>query len=289
MPCIFGYTRISTDDIKQEYSLEGQAAAIDAGYEARRLLPGHAFNNPELKLIKPYFQDMASAWKKKFRDRPAGRELWRVAQRGDHVVVAMNDRAFRSPRDMYETLEEFKSRGISLHILNMHIDPTDPMGEMMLGIVTIMAKWESDVKSQRLKQANFVRKYVRGLTDRHPPMGWQWTKRPNRPTEPIPELEERRLGNYCLDIWLDDVPTEKILAQCLRVGKRMPTARRTGLRKCVAKYQALSVEYLDALIQGARWGFPLPDGAETGYIEMPKLNELGDVGELPPGAVPIQG
>lgn len=288
MPFVFGYTRISTDDTKQEYSLEGQALAIEQGYKARAALPGHVFNSPNLKLITPFFQDMASAWKKRFKDRPAGAELYRRAQRGDHIIVAMNDRAFRSPRDMYDTMEDFERRGISLHILNMNIDPTDPVGRMILGILTMVAEWESNVKSLRTKQAYRTKKYIRGIALREPPLGWKWIKRQSsRTSEPVPDLHERRLGNFCCELWTAGSSFTVILAECQRLGKGKSKARVEATYK--EEGRPLSENYLNALVDAASWGFPLPPGAETGYIELPTLDELGRLGHVPDAARPDQG
>lgn len=285
MPFVFGYTRISTDEVKQVYSLDGQAEAIELGYQSRAALPNHAFHSPSLKLIKPFFRDMASAWKKRFRDRQAGSELFRRAQRGDHIIVAMSDRAFRSMEDMLLTMKDFEARGITLHILNLNIDPTDPIGKLILQVITALAEWESAVKSARLRQAHVAKKYVRGIATREPPMGWKWIKRAaSRTTEPVPDVYERRLGNFCLGLDLAGATTEEIIAECKKLGKGKSKARQAATRD--PGHLPYNAEYMRTLVKAALWGYPLPEGAETGYIKLPKVSDMGLIECVPEEAQP---
>jgi DNA invertase Pin-like site-specific DNA recombinase len=52
-------------------------------------------------------------------DRPQGKRLLEVVEKGDVIVTAKLDRAFRSAADALGTLEEMKDQGVALHMIDL--------------------------------------------------------------------------------------------------------------------------------------------------------------------------
>jgi DNA invertase Pin-like site-specific DNA recombinase len=52
-------------------------------------------------------------------ERPEGQRLLATVGKGDVIVVAKLDRAFRSAADALATLEELKDQGVGLHMIDL--------------------------------------------------------------------------------------------------------------------------------------------------------------------------
>jgi DNA invertase Pin-like site-specific DNA recombinase len=145
---VFTYSRAShLDSVKSGLGLDAQAASTEAC--AVRLIARHA------SLTRAgHFQDNAvSAYKTPFRKRASGGALFRELRSGDHVVVARLDRAWRSVRDMLDTVDEWTSNGITVHFADMGISSASLDGKIMLQIMAVMAAWESHFISVRTRLA----------------------------------------------------------------------------------------------------------------------------------------
>lgn len=271
MALAFGYCRISTNETKQQYSLEAQAEAIRRAFEYKSGLADHPLAKG-VKLIEPFFSDQQSAKYVDFRKRIAGGELFGKARAGDHIIIAKADRAFRNIVDMGETLDALHKRGVTLHLLDLNdLDLSTPFGRLSVGLLVLIAEWESNRRSERVKEASRVKKFVRLITNHDPPYGWKWVKLPGKPSAPVPHLYERRLGYYCLDYWTAGKTPQQIAVLAKRDGHKLRRHRKS------TDGQGLSADRVDTLIKAARYNFPLPAGAETGYIEVPKLDDMGRV------------
>jgi|GEM_PF-1507612 len=135
---VYGYTRVSTDrqktgaqrEIVQRYM---QTLAQD-GYTPAEIYDDHG----------------VSAFGVSWCQRPAGKILFDKLEPGDIVCVSRSDRAFRSIIDMSHTMKILTDKNIHV-VSNCGIDTRSLAGQHLIEIVTMMAKWESDLIGWRTR------------------------------------------------------------------------------------------------------------------------------------------
>jgi site-specific DNA recombinase len=149
---IYGYVRVSSDQQADSgLSLSAQSERIREA--AKRLAKQHGLS------IGKVFRDPAvSASRFAFLARDGGCELNRALRKGDHVVIAKLDRAFRSQRDCVLTCEAWMSRGVIVHMLDIGVDTDTPLGRMLIGILSTIAQWEAARIGERIRDANQSRR-----------------------------------------------------------------------------------------------------------------------------------
>lgn len=125
-PQLIGYARVSTED----QSLELQTRAL----EAVGCLNIYEEKTSGAKKIRPQL-DLAI---KDLRE-------------GDTLVVWRLDRLSRSMRDLYERLEQIKGQGASFRSLTEHFDFNTATGQLILGMLAIMAQFERQLTIERTK------------------------------------------------------------------------------------------------------------------------------------------
>jgi DNA invertase Pin-like site-specific DNA recombinase len=122
-----GYCRVSTDAQEMHLQLDAlKAAGCDRIFEER-----------------------ASAAKK---ERPELARLLDHARTGDVIIVWRLDRLARSLRQLIETMDDLRQRGIELRSLTENIvDTTSPSGKLVFGIFALMGEFERDLIRQRTR------------------------------------------------------------------------------------------------------------------------------------------
>lgn len=133
-----GYTRVSTTD--QELSLVSQDKAIVAYCEFKGL-----------QLLNLY-TDRGTSGAHPLGQRPRGAALLRSLQPGNHVVIHKLDRAWRNARDCLATVEAWDKQQVTLHIVDMGMDLSTPIGRCFLTIAAAFAEMERAFISQRTKE-----------------------------------------------------------------------------------------------------------------------------------------
>lgn len=96
-----------------------------------------------------------------YEDKASGRSLKRnglqrvikVMRPGDRLSVWRLDRLGRNAVEVLPLVQDLEKAGIAFRSLQEGIDATTSGGKMMLGMLAIMAQWESDVISERTKAA----------------------------------------------------------------------------------------------------------------------------------------
>jgi DNA invertase Pin-like site-specific DNA recombinase len=73
------------------------------------------------------------------------------AREGDVLVVTKLDRLARSVADLCKIVEELDKKGVSLRILNMHLDTSTPTGKLMLNLIGSIAQFEREMMLERQK------------------------------------------------------------------------------------------------------------------------------------------
>ena len=162
---VFGYAR--KGDEKQINSIEAQKMKIDKYYDFR-------FGDDPLATFAACYEDhAANTFGVDFRDRPHGRELNLKVMRGDHILLALGDRAFRSIADCCLCIKDWSERGVAVHYLNADFDTSTAAGRMMARNLASLAEYKGEYRNERQK---FVYDTLRanGLpTNGNAPWGWK--------------------------------------------------------------------------------------------------------------------
>jgi DNA invertase Pin-like site-specific DNA recombinase len=194
---LYGYIRVSTD--KQAVGPEVQRRAIE---EAASRMG---------RTVDAWFQDASSigpdgaiddsvSGKVFIERRKAGRELCERLRRGDVVVVARIDRAFRSLTDCAQCLDRWERMGVAIHICDLagQMDIGTPMGKAMVQMLAVFAELERKMISQRTREALALRKRKGHANGRFPGYGFRWERRWDREqlrhvNVKVDDEEERRV------------------------------------------------------------------------------------------------
>ena len=137
-----GYCWVSTEEQgESKAGIEAQATVITA--EAL----GRGWELLEIRT------DVASG--KSLRKRnELGRAMRDLAAgRADVLVVAKLDRLSRSVMDFAAIMETAKDEGWSIRVLDLDVDMTTSMGELVANIMISLAQWERRVIGERTKAA----------------------------------------------------------------------------------------------------------------------------------------
>ena len=124
--------------------------------------------------------DAAKTGKVAWEDREGGRALFGRLKRGDHIIIAKLDRAFRRLADCVVVLEQFERMGVKLHVVNLlggAIDLSSPMGRFLIHILAAFAELERAFISERTKDG-LANKKKKGVSYTcYPGYGFRWEKR----------------------------------------------------------------------------------------------------------------
>ena len=126
---LLGYTRVSTTT--QDASLQ-RTALLEAG-----VAPDNIWSD-----VVTGSKDAA--------DRPEWAKLTAYARDGDTVVVWRIDRLGRSLIDVLTTVAELADQGITVRSISDGIDPTTPVGRLMLGMLATLAEYERELIRERV-------------------------------------------------------------------------------------------------------------------------------------------
>ena len=168
----YAYLRVSTaEQAKHGISLEAQQARIEAYCKLQGL-----------QLVK-MFTDAGVSGSKRLETRPAGGELnkllyqLRQAKGTTHVaVVAVKlDRLFRRTIDCLTTYDEWRSRGIAIHLADEGgncIDTSTAVGAMFLTMRAMSAQFERDMTAERTAVAMTQKRARSEVQSGRIPYGW---------------------------------------------------------------------------------------------------------------------
>ena len=141
---ILGYARVSTDDQHPDAQRD-------------RLMEAGALR---------VFTDIISG--KRF-DRPALAELIDHARPGDRLCIIRLDRLGRSLRELLETVDDLKARGIHLLSLEERLDTSSAAGELVFHVFGAIAHFERRLISERTRDGIAAAR-KRGRTPGRPPL-----------------------------------------------------------------------------------------------------------------------
>lgn len=174
---LVGYVRGSTEE--QQNTLTAQQEQMEGYCQYQKF---------ELSAV---FVDSGTSGSTSFYERPRVAEM--LAYMSTHnctgVIITKLDRGFRNAIDCLFTVEDFKQRGLDLHILDMKLDTSSAIGRMILGVLASLAQFENDQRCERQHAAFAV------MRDAHRrcgtiPYGWQ----------PVAALRTARSGRQAQDL-----------------------------------------------------------------------------------------
>jgi DNA invertase Pin-like site-specific DNA recombinase len=126
---LLGYARVSTAD----QDLEGQRRRLrDAG-------------------VVRVFEDVLSG---RTFERPGLQALFDYAREGDALCVVRLDRLGRSLRDLLETVDQLKARGIGLVSIEEKIDTSSAAGELVFHVFGAIAHRERRLIAERTRDGS---------------------------------------------------------------------------------------------------------------------------------------
>jgi putative DNA-invertase from lambdoid prophage Rac len=138
---ILAYARVSTAE---------QAANGDSLATQRQQIEGYAMMKGWQ--IAEFFIDGGVSGSVPLAERPEGRRLLETAARGDVIITAKLDRAFRSAADALGTLEEMKDQGVGLHMIDLGGDVTgNGISKLVFTILSAVAENERDRIRERIR------------------------------------------------------------------------------------------------------------------------------------------
>jgi len=155
---LYAYIRVSTD--RQAESGLGVTAQTNACLREGQILGGEwamtHVGNTDLPGF--YVDDGVSAYRVHLAKRPAGKGMLAVLKRGDTIILAKQDRGFRSVADFSQFAKLCQKNRWNLVCLNPRIDLSTPNGRAMANFYALVAEWESDMRGQRVQDALAVKK-----------------------------------------------------------------------------------------------------------------------------------
>lgn len=247
-PYAWGYARASTE--KQQITNEAQEQQILKYYSYKLSSEGIAWGF--------CFKDEAETSRIPWSERRQGKFLFEIAQPGDHILVAVHDRPFRSMKDAMNTIEHLTSNDIKVHFLNLNLDLSDPMGMAMFQVVMAFAQLERGMISKRTKEA-LAWKRGRGLpTCSAVPVGWSkvGVKRDSRF---VPSEKNRAICYMVVELRDKEKKTFHEISIILR--RRGVFYSRSKMGRRINPVDEISLPTVKSLYRAAKNGFPLPNGA----------------------------
>ena len=137
---VFGYARVST----ARQANEGES--LDVQW---RMIEGYAHMHG-LTLDEIVVEEGVSG-SVPLNDRPAGGALLAKLKAGDIVIAAKLDRCFRSALDALNVVEQLKTRGVKLHLLDLGGDIAgNGLSKLFLTIAAAFAEAERDRIRERI-------------------------------------------------------------------------------------------------------------------------------------------
>lgn len=167
---VYGYLRVSTD--KQSDSLASQESLVEDYFERMKKLG----DLPEDTTFSGCFADEDKSGSTPLFERPAGYEMLKVIRPGDHIIVAKHDRAFRCMMDACTTIKQLQTQDVELHMINLGVSPSNPIGKFVFHIMSAFAELEVEFIRARIKDALAHRKRTGRPVNQSTPLGYKRQK-----------------------------------------------------------------------------------------------------------------
>ena len=188
---VYGYTRVSTAEqaADDRTSLETQRRKIAAAVELSGLTLDTLIEEPGVSGAKP------------LAARPEGGPLLARLQKGDVLIVAKLDRAFRNAADALATAEQLKARKVDLIVADMGSEPVTQNGvsRMFFGMLALVAEFERERTRERLADGRGAKRAAGGHIGGTAPFGYRKAGAGlSARLEPVPEHQDAILTMHRL-------------------------------------------------------------------------------------------
>ena len=160
---VYGYSRVSSVEQVDGGSLEEQARKIGGVALLRGVVVGRMFT------------DAGVSGSVALEERPAGRELVQLLKRGDVLIVAKLDRAFRNAADALSRADAWKRQGVRLVVADMGTDAVTDNGaaKMFFGMLALVAEFERDRIRERTAEGRASKRARGGHIGGRAPFGYR--------------------------------------------------------------------------------------------------------------------
>ena len=211
-PIFYPYCRTSSDD-NTENSLENQVRGLTRYFEYR-------FADKNFKLSQP-FQDNGISGSTPFAERPAGAQLIRALRPGDAIGFNKFDRGFRDTFDYIHTHRTWNKAGVTLHVLDLPVDASSDIGEMVLGIMAFVAQYERRKIISRMNEIRGIRRNHNLPNNQKAKLGWILAG-PSGKRHFVIDHDARAQCFQFLDWKKQGIRIEQIERMALEAGMRVP-------------------------------------------------------------------
>jgi DNA invertase Pin-like site-specific DNA recombinase len=230
MPIAYGYLRVSTQDQADSgLSLEAQKQDIERHYKYK--LEPHGITWGGMS------SDAAVSGNTPFAERPVGGELNTRLRRGDHIIIAKLDRGFRRADDACRTVGAWRDRGITLHVLDVNLDTSTPIGDMVLKILAVVAEWERRRIGERTAAAVKIARQNGKAANGCAGYGFKYVGAKGHKRR-VADLEERAIMKRILKSRCDGCSWEAIYFDLLQQGIRTREGKEWSLSRIYRAFRA---------------------------------------------------
>lgn len=187
-----------------------------------------------LTLAKIFRDEAVSASRHRLPDRPAGSKLLLEAGRGDHIVIAKLDRAFRSLRDFATELDRWQQRGVIIHLLDLRVDTSTPVGKLIASVMAAVAEWEAKRIGERIKAAHDIMRANGYAPNGWPTYGHKLKRRTTGKGAPfrVPDIEERRVMSRIVKLRKSGLLWREVAAALAKERIKTRDGRQWSKQRC---------------------------------------------------------
>jgi DNA invertase Pin-like site-specific DNA recombinase len=230
VPIAYGYTRVSTQDQADSgLSLEAQKQEIERYYQY--LLA------PKDIVWGGLFVDPAVSGNTLFGEREAGGRLNTTLEQGDHVIMAKLDRGFRRTDDCCNMVNQWKQRGVTLHIRDLNLDTSTPTGDMVIKILSIVAEWERRRIAERTAAAVRIARQNGKAANGFAGYGFRLIG-PKGHKRRVPDPEERATMKRIVKSRCEGCSWEAIYFEFLKLGIKTREGKEWSISRLYRAFQA---------------------------------------------------
>ncbi|KAI4451124.1 Serine recombinase PinR [Eubacterium plexicaudatum ASF492] len=144
----YGYARVSTRGQLEGNSIEEQINAIHSLYEDAEII------------VESY----SGA-----KERPLFNRMLEQVQKDDYVIVTKLDRFCRSVKEGLEYIDHLMDKGVKIHILNMGLIESTPMGRLIVTNLLAFAEFERAMIIERTQGGKAIAKQRPDFKEGRPP------------------------------------------------------------------------------------------------------------------------
>lgn len=159
----YGYARVST----LQQADEGESLDVQ-----QRVIGGYAQMHG--LAVDRVFVERGVSGSRPLAERPEGAALLAALRPGDTVITPKLDRMFRSALDALGVLGELKSRGVSLHMIDLGGDVTgNGISKLVFTILSAVAEAERDRTRERIAEVKADQRKRGRFLGGSVPFGWR--------------------------------------------------------------------------------------------------------------------